>query len=144
MERDETEEIIDEINRRIRSMMRSAFELSSPLEETLYDPERRELRPLTQITETDDAIIVTVDLPCVRKENIELKSTHDTLTIRAKMTECVRIHDAGRREMEFENYRKSIKLPSTVDPTKAQAAFRNGVLQVALSKKSYGNEISVE
>ncbi len=143
MERDEAEDIINEINRRVRGIMRSAFELS-PLEEELYDLERRELRPLTQITETDDQIIVTIDLPCVVKENIDLKSTEDTLTIRAKMTECVRLLHHGKREAEFENYRKNIKLPSTVDPTKAQASFKNGVLQVTLPKESYGSEVSIE
>lgn len=141
MERDE--DIIEEINRKIRNIMRSALELS-PLEEELYDLERRELRPLTQITETDDQIIVRVDLPCVRKEDIDLKSTEDTITIKAKMTECVRLLHHDKREVEFENYRKSIKLPNTVDPTKAQASFKNGVLEVTLPKKLYGSEISIE
>lgn len=143
MEKDETEDIIDEINRRMRRIMRSAMELS-PLEEELYDIERRELRPLAQITEMDDQIIVSVDLPCVTKESIELKSTEDTLAIKAKMTECVRLLQYGQREVEFENYRRSIKLPTTVDPTKAQASFKNGILEVRLPKKSYGSEISIE
>ncbi|MFQ5920877.1 MAG: Hsp20/alpha crystallin family protein [Nitrososphaerales archaeon] len=143
MEKDEAADVIDEIDRKIRRVMREAFELS-PLEDTLYDEERRELRPLAQITETDDEIIVSVDLPCVTRENIELKSTHDTVTIRAKMTECVRIPHPGRKEVEYETYRKSIKLPGTVDPTKAEASFKSGMLQVRLPKKSYGSEISVE
>ena len=143
MEKDETEDIIDEINRKIRSIMRSALEFS-PFEEELYDLERRELRPLAQITETDDQIIVNIDLPCVTKENIDMKCTDDTLTIKAKMTECVRLSHYGKREVEFENYRKSIKLPSTVDAAKARASFRNGVLEVRLPKKSYGSEISIE
>lgn len=143
MEKDETEDIIDEINRRMRRIMRSAMELS-PLEEELYDIERRELRPLAQITETDDQIIVSVDLPCVTKESIELKSTEYTITIKAKMTECVRLVQYGQREVEFETYRIGIKLPTTVDPTKAQASFKNGVLQIKLPKKSYGSEISIE
>jgi HSP20 family protein len=142
MAKDEAEDIIDEINTKIRNMMRSALELS-PLEGELYDLERRELRPLTQITETDDQIIVNIDLPCVTKENIDIKSTEDTLTIKAKMTECVRLSHYGKKEAEFENYRKSIRLPCTVDPTKAYASFKNGVLEVKLPKKSYGSEISI-
>ena len=142
MERDEVEDIF-EVSRRMRSIIRNAFDFS-PLEDELYDLERRELRPLTRITETDDQIIVAVDLPCVAKENVEVKSSEDTLTIRAKMTGCVRLLHHGKREAEFENYRKSIKLPDTVDPTKAQASFKNGVLQVRLPRKRYGSEISIE
>jgi len=142
MENEETEDIVKEI-RRMRNMIRNVLDLS-PFEEEFYDIERRELLPLAQITETPDSIIVDVDLPCVTKENLDVKSTEDTLTIKAKMTECVRLLHHGKKEMEFENYRKTIKLPSTVDPTKAQASFTNGILEVRLPKKFYGSEISIE
>ena len=36
--------------------------------------------------------------------------------------------------LELENYRKSIKLPSTVNNTNAQVSFKNGVLEVRLPK----------
>lgn len=142
MEKDETEDIVNEI-KRMRSLIRNMLELS-PFEEEFYDMENKELRPLTQITETSDDIIVRVDLPCVTKENIDVKSMEDTVTIKAKMTECVRLLHYGRKEMEFESYRKTIKLPFTVDPAKAQASFKNGVLEVRLPKKFYGSEISIE
>jgi HSP20 family protein len=136
------DDIIEEMEKRMRNIMRGALDM--PFEEELYDIERRELRPLAQITETDEEVIVTVDLPCVLKESIDLKCTADTLTIKAKMSECVRLVHHGRREAEFENYRKSIRLPSTVDPDKAQASFKNGLLQVRLPRKSYGSEVRIE
>jgi len=142
MEEDETINIADEI-KKMRDIIRSMMEPYS-FEEEPYDIERRELRPLTEITETAEEIIIRVDLPCVTKENIDLKCTEDTLTIRAKMAECIRLLQYDRKEMEFENYRKTIRLPSTVDPAKAKASFRSGVLEVRLPKKSYGNEISIE
>jgi len=142
MSRDETDDIMKEI-KRMRNVIRNMFE-SSPLEEEFYDIERKELRPLAQITETVDEIIICVDLPCVTKENIDVKSTEDTITIKAEMTKCIKLLHYNKREMVFENYRKTIKLPSTVDPAKAQASFKNGVLVVRLPKKLYGNEIRVE
>ena len=142
MSSDEPADIMDEINKRIKSIMRDAFEMAGA-EDALYDLERRELRPLTQITETDEEVIVSIDLPCVTKDNIDVKGTEDTLTIKAKMTECVRIPVPGKREVEYETYRKTIKLPSMVDPTNAQATFKNGMLQIRLPRKSYGKEISV-
>lgn len=142
MEKDETEDIVNEI-KRMRSLIRNMLELS-PFEEEFYDMENKELRPLTQITETSDDIIVRVDLPCVTKENIDVKSIEDAVTIKAKMTECIRLLHYGKKEMEFESYRKTIKLPFTVDPTKAQASFKNGVLEVKLHKKIYGSVINIE
>jgi len=47
-------------------MMKDPLE-SSTLFEFLYDAERKELVPLTQINETYDEVIVKFDLPCVRK-----------------------------------------------------------------------------
>ncbi|MEM2759946.1 MAG: Hsp20/alpha crystallin family protein [Nitrososphaerales archaeon] len=142
MDKDETEDLMSEI-KRMRNVIRNIFEFPS-LEEEFYDIEHKELRPLVQITETSNDVIVSVDLPCVTKENIDLKCTEDTLTIKARMTQCVRLLHYDRREMEFENYRKTIKLPNTVDPTKAEASFKNGVLQVRLPKKFYGKDISIE
>lgn len=142
MEKDETEDIVNEI-KRMRSLIRNMLELS-PFEEEFYDMENKELRPLTQITETVDDIIVRIDLPCVTKENIDVKSMEDAVTIKAKMTECVRLLHYGKKEMEFESYRKTIKLPNAVDPAKAKASFKNGVLEVRLPKKFYGSEISIE
>jgi HSP20 family protein len=142
MGEDETVNIADEI-KKMRDAIRSMIEPYS-IEEEFYDIERRELRPLAEITETAEEIIVRIDLPCVTKENIDLKCTDDTLTIRAKMAECVRLLQYDRKEMEFENYRKTIRMPSTVDPAKAKASFKHGMLEVRLPKKSYGNEISIE
>lgn len=138
MEKDESD-IMWEITR-MRNIIRNMLE--SSFEEELYDIEHKELRPLAQITETVDEIIVSVDMPCVRKENIEVKSTEDMLTIKGQMTECIRL--PHYKEAEFETYRKSIKLPSTVDPSNAKASFKDGVLTVRLPKKVYGNTINIE
>jgi HSP20 family protein len=81
-----------------------------------------EIDPLTDVVEEDDKIKVIVDMPGVEKEDIKLYVSEDgrTLTIDAKGKE--------RR------YYKEIKLPATVDPNKAKATYRNGVLSVELEK----------
>ncbi|MCS6768437.1 MAG: Hsp20/alpha crystallin family protein [Candidatus Nitrosocaldus sp.] len=133
-------DVIEEMDKRMRRIMERAFSsLSMDIDEQLYDMERRELKPLTQISETDDEVIVTLDIPCASKESIEVKATEDTLFIRARMDRCVTFSN-----VEFENYSKSVRLPARVEPKSARASFRNGVLQVRLPKKFEGSEISVE
>lgn len=133
-------DMMEEMDRRMRRMMERAFSsITMDLDEQLYDLERRELKPLTQISETDDEVIVTLDIPCASKDGIELKATEDTLFIRAKMERCVTLSN-----VEFENYSKSVRLPVKVEPRHAKASFRNGVLQVRLPKKFEGSEIHIE
>ena len=94
-----------------------------------------EIEPLTDIIEEDDKIRVVVDMPGVEKEDIKLYISEDgkTLTIDAK----------GKDR----KYHKEIRLPAAVDPNKAKATYKNGVLTVELEKvekKKKGVEIKVE
>ncbi len=133
-------DLIEEMDKRMRRIIERTFpSMSMDLDEQLYDIERRELKPLTQINETDDEVIVTLDIPCARRESIELRATEDTLFIRARMDRCVTLSS-----VEFENYSKSIRLPARVEPKYAKASFRNGVLQVRLPKKFEGSEVKIE
>ncbi|GEM_PF-359031 len=138
-ERRDIFDVIEEMDRRMRKIMERAFSsMIMDVDEQLYDIERRELKPLTQISETDEEVIVTLDIPCASKESIELKATEDTLFIRARMDRCITFSN-----VEFENYSKSVRLPARVEPKYARASFRNGILQVRLPKKFEGTEINI-
>ncbi|MEM2759618.1 MAG: Hsp20/alpha crystallin family protein [Nitrososphaerales archaeon] len=143
MSKDEVIEVIKEISRRIERMTRDPLE-SSTLFEYLYDPENKELVPLTQIRETYDEVIVKFDLPCVRREEIDLKCTDDTLTVKAPMMKGCRLAPYhSSKELEFDRFRKSIRLPVAVDAGNGKATFKNGVLEIRLPKKSHDREISL-
>lgn len=144
MNKDDTVEVMRDIDRRIQRILKEPLE-SSTLFEFLYDAEKKELVPLTQINETYDELIVKFDLPCVRKEDIVLKCTEDVLTVRAKMMKGCRITPfQSGKELEFEGFRRSIRLPVAVDANHGKANFNNGVLEIRLPKKSYGSEVSIE
>ena len=132
---------IDRIERIMRMIDETIDRLMASDLNEFYDIEKRELKPLTQIIETEDEVIVSLDLPCASKDNLEVKGTEDMLVIRAKMSNKVRIEDLNT---EFDCYSKNIRLPSKVDPRRASARFSNGVLQVRLPKKNEGREINVE
>lgn len=115
---------------------------SSTLFEFLYDAERKELVPLTQIRETFDELIIRFDLPCVRKEDIVLKCTDELLTLKARMVKSCRLTPLhSTKELEFERFRKSIRLPVTVDAKNGMATFKNGVLEIRLPKVQDGASI---
>ncbi|MFQ6085690.1 MAG: Hsp20/alpha crystallin family protein [Candidatus Bathyarchaeia archaeon] len=126
-------------------------EINRALEEFLYerpmwDLRKRRLEPLSQVIEEKNNFIVTVDLPNVRREDISLNVTENTLEVDARMQSCVRFDRWGttQRECEFESFRKLIKLPSRVIVEGTTAKFKHGVLVVKLPKKLERHKIEVE
>ena len=76
--------------------------------------------PITDVIEHDDHLSVTVELPGVEKEDVQVYATEALLTIK--------VDAAGRK------YYKEIALPAKVRPETTEATFKNGVLDVALRK----------
>ena len=115
-------------------------------EEPMWDVSRREIRPLAQVRETDDKIVVTVDLPYVKKENIQLNITEDTIEVSAAMDRCVKFDRWGtvQRDCEFRSFRTAMALPSEVVPEGATARFKSGVLEIEMPKKSRRHKIIVQ
>jgi HSP20 family protein len=104
-------------------------------------------RPSVDINETDESVIVTLELPGVEKEDIEITSVDDDLSVRAKRTaEPERDESVQRREQSYDLFKRTIKLPSGVKSEQAKAALNNGLLTITLPKENatIRNRISIE
>ncbi|MEM4293363.1 MAG: archaeal heat shock protein Hsp20, partial [Thermoplasmata archaeon] len=82
--------------------------------------------PLTDIVETKDSFSVTLEIPGVEKEDIDLTVSGRVLTVKV---------DAPNRK-----YLKEIELPKEVDEKSAKASFKNGVLDITFGKKKKEEE----
>jgi len=80
--------------------------------------------PLVELNEEEDQIIVIAEMPGVKKENITLKATSNSLTISTEEKTSL-----GHR------YYKEIELPSTINSDYAKARYANGILEVKLKKE---------
>ncbi|PCN49831.1 heat-shock protein Hsp20 [Candidatus Geothermarchaeota archaeon ex4572_27] len=92
-----------------------------------------EREPLVDVIPGDKVIQVVAEMPGVNKEDIKLEATEDELIISA---------ESGNRK-----YYKVVPLPAKVDPKSAKATYKNGVLEVVLSKveeRPRGERIRVE
>ena len=79
--------------------------------------------PFTDVTREGDKVHVTVELPGVRKEDIDLEVTDSTLSVSV--------------DKESKKFAKSIALPCDVKSDTAKAEYNNGILEVVMeSKKS--------
>ena len=80
-----------------------------------------EREPLTDIIEGDNDVAVTIELPGVEKEDIDLHVTKDSLEIKV---------DTPKRK-----YHKRLDLPCDVLPKTTKATYKNGVLDVVIKRK---------
>ncbi len=94
------------------------------------------LEPLYEMEDKEDEISVTFDLPRVRKENVEINTTENTVEVIARMSDAVCWERWGgiQKRITFQAFRKQIRLPEPIDPEKASASFKNGVLRINLPK----------
>ncbi|KTG29696.1 archaeal heat shock protein Hsp14 [Haloferax profundi] len=88
------------------------------------------------VSEYDDRLVLSADLPGYEKDDISLSIANQTLTIEAKR-DVTEEHGEGeylRRERRQQSARRTIRLPEMVDEENASASYRNGVLTVTLPK----------
>lgn len=96
----------------------------------------REFAPPTDIYETETGVTLQVDLPGHDARSIEVKVEKNVLTIRSeRKAEQGAKENARRLERGFGVYARSFKLPDTVDASKVEARYENGVLTLALPRK---------
>jgi HSP20 family protein len=88
------------------------------------------------VVEEDDHIIVRASLPGVDPENIQVNVENDMLTIKAETKIETEHEEEGylMRERRVGSFHRSLRLPDSVDQTKATAKYENGVLTLTFPK----------
>jgi len=92
--------------------------------------------PAMDVVERADAFLVTLDVPGVSHDAIDLTFDQGALTIRGMRTgteysEQDKVYVAERTLGEFE---RVVRLPETVDGDRVQASFDRGVLTIVVPK----------
>jgi HSP20 family protein len=103
-----------------------------------YDPSAstQAWAPALDISERKDAYLVTMELPGVRAEDLEITFEDGLLTIQgerhpAGVTADEKLH---RAECRYGTFRRSISLPSHVMAETIEATAQDGVLQILVPK----------
>ncbi|MGB9372149.1 MAG: Hsp20/alpha crystallin family protein [Halobacteriota archaeon] len=93
--------------------------------------------PDVDIIDVGTEIHLVADLPGVKKEDIDINLTPDTIEISAESkAEIAREQQPyARRERGYMAYKRTMHLPAPVIPDKAKARFNNGVLEVTMPRK---------
>lgn len=92
--------------------------------------------PSVDIFEEGDDVVVKSELPGMTKDDIEVNITENSITISGekKSEEKVERKNYYRLERSYGSFCRSFELPTEIQPDKATASFKNGVLEVRLPK----------
>jgi HSP20 family protein len=90
--------------------------------------------PRADVEETDDAYSVEVELPGVRREDIDVELDGGLLTVSGEVEEKERTGILRRRTRRVGLFRYTVTLPGEVDADEVSARLRDGVLTVRVPK----------
>jgi HSP20 family protein len=125
-----------EMERRFEDIFRSPLSLLPSWMPRLRMPTIGEISPSVDIITEGDDIVVKAELPGMKKEDVDVHLTEDTITISGekKKEEKVEKKDYYRYESSYGSFNRSFSLPSEVQTEKASAKFKDGVLEIRIPK----------
>jgi HSP20 family protein len=100
------------------------------------------LTPRINVSETEQAIRVTVELPGVKQDEIEVAIDDGMLTIRGekRIERSEEKQDQRVVERMFGRFQRTLQLPFQPDADKVDARFENGVLKVTIPKEDQAKD----
>jgi HSP20 family protein len=91
--------------------------------------------PALNLYETEDAYVLTAEIPGIAPEELEISLEGSTVTLRGERKQAseegASVH---RSERPAGAFRRAIDLPVPIDGEKVEAVHRNGVLTLRLPK----------
>ena len=99
---------------------------------------RKGWTPSTDILETEDAVVILMDLAGLAKESIKIVREGDLLQIsgvrtRKQVPGMKRFH---RMEIDYGPFQKLFRVPSDLDLDTIKAEHKDGLLEILLPKKA--------
>jgi len=96
--------------------------------------------PRTDLSETEDAFHIRLDVPGMTKDDITINLQNSTRTSerREEGEEYVRV------ERAFGNFHRTFTLPDAVEPENVEATYDNGVLTIKVPKTEKSTRRQIE
>ncbi len=97
---------------------------------------KQDWNPSLNLAETEDSLVAELEVPGINPEDINVSVTGEMLTVTGdKKQEANRegknYHVAERLYGKFS---RSVRLPTTVDPDRMQARYKDGILWISMGK----------
>ncbi len=102
--------------------------------------------PPADVTEDGNAYTVTVEIPGIRREDIQLSVQDNTLSLRVTKTSDMKDEGKNYRHVErfYGTFERHFPFASAVDPNKVRATYKDGILEIVLPKAENARERRIE
>jgi HSP20 family protein len=119
----------------IQAEINRAFDAYFGVQSRTSTPERTWAPPI-DVYETRDDLVVAVELPGVREQDIHLSMTGDVLSLRGQrgIAADAREENYHRIERWSGTFERHVQLPIPVEADRIRASYKDGVLEVRLPK----------
>jgi len=92
------------------------------------------------LAETDDTFEVTVDVPGIKQNEIDIQLDHNRLTVRGERKSETEEKDEEKKYHRVERFSgsfiRSILLPDSINEDGATADYKDGVLKIVIPKSA--------
>jgi len=94
--------------------------------------------PNVNIYENENAYVIELGAPGLKKEDFQINLKKDTLSVWAevKKDETQVAKDFTRKEFDYSSFARSFNLPDTADGDNITAEYKDGILNINISKKN--------
>jgi HSP20 family protein len=102
--------------------------------------------PRTDLSETDDAYRLRLDVPGLRTDDIAINLQNNTLTVRGERSSerTEEEEEYVRVERAFGTFHRTFSLPDAVDPDNVEASYDEGVLTIHIPKTEESTRRTIE
>ena len=125
------------------TLRQSRYDLLNRLEQQLQTAERI---PAAEVLDTETGFRITLELPGVTKESIDVKATDRSLVITAQRP----VPDPGDSpstpllsELPYGTWSRSFRFPAGINREGLEAHYRDGLLTVTAPKAQTATSVSV-
>ncbi len=121
------DEVFEDFTRDVSKIRRTYPETASPRQMSRFSPQM-------DISERDNAYLISVDLPGVKQADVNLRVDDDTLVISGSRARETR-GEGQYFERQYGEFSRAVTLPKEIKQEAIEASFEDGVLQVVLPKQ---------
>jgi HSP20 family protein len=122
--------------RAVGDFLHDPFAGRGVLERWFGDFSSSRFRPRIDVVDEGPVIRVTVELPGMERDDLNVTVENDALVLRGKKKQDVRSAESGRYRLERDHgsFVRTIPMPDDADPDHTLAKFDNGVLTLTIPK----------
>jgi HSP20 family protein len=102
--------------------------------------------PAVDVFDRNGSLVVKADVPGMTAKDIEVNLTEDGITISGERSEEkeVKEKDYYRSERSYGRFMRQVALPAGADRDKAQASFKDGILEISFPLKEEAKQKKIE